>query len=502
MTAHVGMPRVVIVGGGFTGGAVAVHLARQAMAPLAVTIVEPRPALGGGVAYSSTDPAHRTNVAAQRMSLFSDDEGHFVRWLAAGDALHGDPEAELPDGRIYPRRQVFGAYVAAQLQSASASGLAAVRHLQDSAAAIARHGPEWRVTTTGGRVVAADLVVLAVSHPPPAVPPRLATAFGEAPGFVPDPWAPRALDRIDRLDDVVVMGTALSMADIVASLDRRGHRGRIVAFSRRGRRSQPQAPGAHAPFGDFAASPPTTALELLRRLRRTLAEAAAAGQPWQAVIDAARRDGQAVWQALDGRQRRTLLRHLRACWEVHRYRVAPQVGAVIERRLRDGTLEVLAAGLGNVVGRGRTLRCELLLRGRGGVAGASRWVEAQAFVLTTGPAHGSILTSNPALRSLAGAGLVQPDEHGLGVLVDRRHRAVARSGAAADTLLIAGPLARGTFGELMGLPQVSRDAELVAAEVLARLDPVWSAGSGGWSTRKGPRAPERSFTDAQRAASC
>mgnify|MGYP002137813998 CR=1 FL=1 len=175
--------------------------------------------------------------------------------------LMGQPDvhlAELPDGRIYPRRQVFGAYVAAQLQSASASGLAAVRHLQDSAAAIARHGPEWRVTTTGGRVVAADLVVLAVSHPPPAVPPRLATAFGEAPGFVPDPWAARALDRIDRLDDVVVMGTALSMADIVASLDRRGHRGRIVAFSRRGRRSQPQAPGAHAPFGDFAASPPTT----------------------------------------------------------------------------------------------------------------------------------------------------------------------------------------------------------------------------------------------------
>ena len=90
---------------------------------------------------------------------------------------------------------------------------------------------------------------------------------------------------------------------------------------------------------------------------------------------------------------------------------------------------------------------------------------------------------------------------GLGVLVDRRHRAVARSGAAADTLLIAGPLARGTFGELMGLPQVSRDAELVAAEILARLDPVWTAGSGGWSTRAGPRAPERSFTDARPAAS-
>lgn len=501
MTGNVGMARVAIVGGGFTGAAVAVHLARQATAPLSVTILEPRPRLGGGVAYSSTDPAHRTNVAAARMSLFSDDEDHFARWLATNDTLRADPEAELPDGRIYPRRQVFGAYVAAQLQDAAASSLATVRHLQDSAVAIFRHGPEWRLTTATGRVVAADLVVLAVSHPPPGVPPRLAAAFGNLQGFVPDPWAQGALDRIEPQDDVVVMGTALSMADIVASLDRRGHRGRIVAFSRRGRISQPHATGAHATFGDFADPPPTTALELLRRLRRTLAEAAAAGQPWQAVIDAARRDGQAVWQVLDGRQRRALLRHLRSYWEVHRYRVAPQVGAVLERRRREGTLEIFAAELGNVVGRDTTLRCELLLRGRGTALGGTRWVEAQAFVVTTGPAHGNILASNRALRSLADAGLVQRDEYGLGVLVDRRHRAVARSGTVSDTLLVAGPLARGTFGELMGLPQVSYDADLVAAEVLGTLGAARSTDTPGRSARAGTEGNQRTFTDALSAAS-
>jgi len=149
--------------------------------------------------------------------------------------------------------------------------------------------------------------------------------------------------------------------------------------------------------------------------------------------------------------------------------VAPQVAAVLERRRAEGTLEIVAATLGKVELQGRTMRCELRRRGCRAVAAGSRWVEGQAFVVTTGPAHGGVVTGNPALRSLAAAGLVQADEHGLGVLVDRRHRAVARSDAASETLLVAGPLARATFGELMGLPQVTRDAEEVAAAVLDTL---------------------------------
>ena len=70
--------------------------------------------------------------------------------------------------------------------------------------------------------------------------------------------------------------------------------------------------------------------------------------PWQSVIDATRRDGQAVWQKLASAERARLLRHLRPYWEVHRYRVAPQIGAVLKRRQANGSLEILAAGLGFV----------------------------------------------------------------------------------------------------------------------------------------------------------
>jgi uncharacterized NAD(P)/FAD-binding protein YdhS len=455
--------RVAVIGGGFSGTAFALQLARKASGPVVIEIVEPRLQLGGGVAYSSTDPAHRINVPAARMSIFADDESHFDRWVRREGAVDDDPAATLPDDRIFPRRAVFGRYVRSTLQEILARSAVQVNHIVDRAQAIEREDGRYCITLDSGNSIEADLVVLATSHPPPAAPAALAPLAGHA-KFIADPWAPEALAAVAPDDRVLIVGTGLTMADIVASLERRGHRGSVVAVSRRGllSRGHPLAPVEAR--GDFATRPAATALELLRRIRRALDAAAVAGLSWHGVLDAVRRDAYPIWRALAVAERSRLVRHLRPFWDVHRYRVAPQVEAAVTRAAAAGRFQVIKADLGAVVADDKEI--VVGLRPRKGQGPAPTRLAVDAVVVATGPAHGGVIAGNPALASLAAAGLVTADAHGLGLAVDLRSHALDADGKPQDTLLVAGPLARATFGELMGLPQVTLHAEQVA-EIVA-----------------------------------
>ena len=63
------------------------------------------------------------------------------------------------------------------------------------------------------------------------------TTFEEARNqgaIVGNPWDEKALANLDPNADMLVLGTGLTMVDTVISLLDRGHKGRIVAVSRRG----------------------------------------------------------------------------------------------------------------------------------------------------------------------------------------------------------------------------------------------------------------------------
>jgi uncharacterized NAD(P)/FAD-binding protein YdhS len=468
--------RVAIVGGGFSGAVTAMHMARKSTIPLAIDIIEPRAMLGGGVAYSAVDPAHRINVPASRMVVFADDPTQFDRWLRMNATLEGDPAALWRDGSAFPQRGVFGRYIAGLVEDAGrARPGVTIRHHRTTVVAIAPEAGGFSLRLQDGGTVQAALVILAVSHPPPAVPGPLRGVQAAGAPVIADPWRQGALEAIAPDARVLVVGTGLSMADVVSTLERRGHRGPITALSRRGLLSRGHAFGDIAKRNWFATSAPCrTALGLCRAVRAQVKVAAGEGAPWQAVFDDIRANARRIWACLDVTERRRLLRHLRPYWDVHRFRIAPQLEESIDRLRARGQFRALAASLRGATWDGAHM--QVRLHPRGADAGREVAIEVDATIVTTGPAHEAAIASNPALASLARAGLIRPDPVGLGLDVDKSNRAVGAEGVPCSTLLIAGPLARGQVGELMGLPQVSEHAETVAEAATATLLEIANGG--------------------------
>lgn len=452
-------PVVAILGGGLSGAGTAFHLARSLEPGAAeIVVVEPRDMLGGGLAYATDDPAHRINVPAARMTLVSDEPAHFVDWLAANDVALS-PGTRTPRGDDFPERRVFGRYVADQLAPLIARG--AVRHRRAVAVSVAvsasRAGNGYRIDLADGSAIDADLVVLAMTHPAPALPDVLRGLAGSE-RLVADPYDNARVAALAGNGRLLVVGTGLTSADVVSSLMLRHHSGRITALSRHGLRSRGHAAVARTSDADFATVPSRTAVALLRRIRAAVAVDAARGESWHAVLDRVREQGPAIWAALPAVERGRLVRHLRAYWDVHRFRVAPQVEAALDRAIDLGQLDILAARL--VAAREGPAGLEVDYRLRG-----SRRTEratVDAVVVTTGPDHAAALRSNPVFGTLGVAGLIQPDPHGLGLLVTDACRTVDAAGRASRWLFVAGPLARGDVGELMGIPEVTRHAEHVA----------------------------------------
>nr|WP_310616169.1 FAD-dependent oxidoreductase [Pantoea cypripedii] len=452
-------PHVIIVGGGFSGTALAIHLARTATAPLRVTVIEPRDSLGAGVAYSTQEPAHRINVPAARMQLNGDELGAFDRWYRQQPECSLDSVAHCADGAVYPQRGMFGRYLAEQFaQAALQHPQVTLQHIQ--ASAIAWEGEQ--LLLSNGEALQGDVLALAISHPPPALP-RALLPFAAHPALIANPWWPGVLDNIAGHASVAIIGTGLSMADVVASLATRQHYGPLLAFSRRGQLSRANLSGDW-PEWTLAPQQQPSVRQWLHHIRAEVARAAEQQVPWQRVLDEVRVQGQDIWQSLPLREQQRFVRHLRSWWDVHRYRIAPQVAAAITERQQAGSLRVLAARLIRIDASDKQLTIQLHTR-----HGVTENHQLDHLIVTTGPGHEALTASQPLLKSLSQQGMIRADALGFGIDVDRHSRTLTQSGQPNPRLFVVGPAARARFGELMGLPQVADHAAEVARQILASL---------------------------------
>jgi uncharacterized NAD(P)/FAD-binding protein YdhS len=457
--------RFAIVGGGYTGALLAVQLARAAPRALDITVIEPRPELGRGLAHSTRHPDHRLNAPAAIHNIFPDEPDAFANWLDETGVTANDPESRARDGAIYPRRHAFGDYIGAIVDGhamLNPSG-SHIRHERDAAVAIHKKGSTLEVALHRGNPIPADIVALATSNERPSRPGPFQKLRHEA--FFANPWQ---IDypAIAGEGHVLVVGTGLTAVDIIAALLRTGHGGPITAVSRRGlaptRRWSDGTPGPaiwDALARDVPAfverhGTPERIVPLLRTLRADIRERYAAGSSWQPVFDELRDAALVLWPNLPVTEKRRFMRHLRSWYEAHRFRMPPPLEPIFDGAIAAGQLTVgqgfLQAARPSPKNAGKSL--DVMLVGHDG----TRKVGTYAAVINcTGPEQHAGRSSNPVIRDLMRQGMARPHPCGMGLLVDERCRVIGHDSLPQTDHYAFGLLTRGTFGESTSVPHIA-----------------------------------------------
>ncbi len=380
-------------------------------------------------------PAILLNVRASNMSAFPDQPMHFVQWLEA----RGTADAAA----AFVPRVLYGAYLRELLDEARRSSNGRLDVVTGEAVDLQMDDRGVRVTLADGRELTADAASLAMGNLPPHPPPGL-DPMRLAPGrYWADPWDPGAAEGLSKSDRVLVIGTGLTMVDLVLLLEARGYGGKILGLSRRGLLPRPHAP---APAADrINRRPATIASRLLRSVRKRSGEVG-----WRNAVDELRPFTQQLWRAATFQQKRRFLRHLRPWWDVHRHRLAPQVDARLHALIDSGRLTVVAGKL--VAFDERPDGIEVTWRPRG--SDVLEAVRVTRIINCTGPEGDLPSTAEPLLRKLLARGTIRTDKCRIGIDVDPQARTIGADGRPNERLLALGPLTRGAFWEISAVPDI------------------------------------------------
>lgn len=455
---------VAIVGGGFSGTMLAIQLLRRHPS-IRVGVVERGSLPGRGLAYSTENLDHLLNVRAENMSAFPDQPDHLVRWARQ----HYDPEFQ--PGSFLPRA-VYGRYITSLLRAATEQNRNRLQWLHDQVLCLAPKNELLSLQLKSGQELQAETVVLALgnSAPPDLNIPGLTA---DARCYAPSAWSRTALDGLTEQEDVLLIGSGLTSVDMAIALHGRSFKGKIYIVSRRG--LLPQTHRSSAPRPSFSSEDfPRTTRSLLRLIRHQARMEEEKGGDWRSVMQALRSVTSQIWSSLPQHERACFLRHARPYWEVHRHRVAPEIGAKLAAMMEQGQVQVHAGRVTRYSEHGDVAEVTFRERGRD----RHRVLRVNRVINCTGSESDCRRVNDPLLLSLIGQGLVRPDPLFIGLDVDANGALLNASGIASPALYAIGPARKGRLWESIAVPELRVQAAELAEHLVRQTGDVEQPAGG------------------------
>lgn len=451
---------VLIIGGGFSGTMLAIHLLRRSRW-LSVGLIESQRFPGRGLAYSSPHKFHLLNVPAGEMSAFPDIPDDFLRWAR----VHVDAGMQE---RSFPARSAYGAYIGDLLEKARFEhGQKRFQWIHNMALSLRRLRAGYSVQTEFGPEIFARAVVLATGNFPPANP-RIEGLESSSKAYFQFPWSPDAIENLLPTDQLLLLGAGLTSVDIIMALKSKGFGGTVHVLSRKG--LFPRARRQRRPIEPWPVfwneRAPKTAIGLLRLVRSQLSAAEEKGFDWRAVIDSMRSVTNDIWQSLPTNEKRRFLRHLRPYWDIHRHRAAPEIADLLADMQAERQVH-LHAGIPSRFS-GSEAGAEINYQDR--QTGKTKTLRVTRVINCTGSESDCRRIDDSLIVSLFVQGLARPDPLFLGLDVDKHGSLIDHRGVAQRSLCTIGPPRKGTLWETTTVYDIRQQAIDLASYLGKTLD--------------------------------
>jgi uncharacterized NAD(P)/FAD-binding protein YdhS len=457
---------VAIIGAGFCGSMVAVNLLRKAKQHVDVALIERSGSFARGLAYGTTDRSHLLNVPAAKMGAFPDDHEHFYRWACANpeelqrQGVHAvEPHSFLP-------RVVYGKYLAGLLDQANGAHGSLRRITAEAIDVAPQANGRLRVNLRNAPALIAQHVVLAIGNFPPGDPKLRDQRFHRFERYLENPWSEQTRKKLAKPGDVLILGSGLTALDLLLSLAPLKSQGTIHVLSRRGLFPRPHR--IVEPYSSFLdeKSLPKTAREACRLIRLQVEQAEARGIDWRAVIDSIRPYSQQIWRQWAIEERRRFLRHLKAFWEPHRHRAAPEVLELKSQLEKAGRLQCHRGRISSISPETDSLSVQF----RDSNAHKEKELRVGYVVNCTGPECNYHKLKDPLVVQLFSRGIIVPDSLFLGLDVDLGGAILNLQGERVTHLHTLGSPQKGILFETTAVPELRVQAAKLADRILYQLE--------------------------------
>ncbi len=456
-------PHITIVGAGASGTTLAIYLLRELSFPAHISLIEKNgAALHRGVAYSSSLPYEPLNVPTGKMSIYPEQPDNFFNYVK-------DNKNPVATREQFVSRRWFGDYLTNEFQKAveAKHPEVSLKIVEETVADITKGAQKnFSVSCTSGNSFESDFVVLATGNEAPQI-------FSVSDDYLSDkcfhnPWE-FSVEDIDADDTILIIGTGLTMIDIVGSLYELQHKGKIIAISRNGKLPCLHTASRNAellPLGENESLD-----SIFHLVRDDVKRQSSKGVHWSRIIDALRPHTVDLWKKFTKQERKKFLRRFRNFWETHRHRMPPASGEIVEALLSNNKLEIHAGNISKIEWNESLQKFEITLIDK---QKQRQNFNADVIINCTGPATDLQAAAQPLFKNLLWKKWIKTDELGLGIETGVH----GELSPDIKHLYAIGPLRKASEWESTAMREIVQQARALSAELIAShpdLDALISA---------------------------